>query len=484
MRKHVLTWFILIHIAQICHAQLAPEPSLNVDSISIVSNKTFRVILQLHLDTANSCDGYLILRKSAPNIIATPVDGKTYKRGDIVGDAQVISSDSNTIIAPNNIQSNTAYYFAVFAFNGNGTSINYNSTNIAKKSLITPSSMAASDYYKGISPYNNSFISDLHRKLTNHRQQSYYTYANQMVHKFIARDTVNNKRAITCDYSGEIKMYDSILNWTNDNFSREHTYPKSWMPSYNTHNFELLPEYSDYHSLLLTNQSQVNAVRSNYPLGEVKTISEEYLSAKLGANESGNIVYEPRGEIKGNVARAIMYQLIRYKWTLPDSISYNIAYGQEQKILKQWHFDDPPDNKEIARNDYIDSLQGNRNPFIDNPNWACYIDFDSLKHILFPPTNCYLTAINTIDNKSNISISPNPNNGKFELKITDNKTTCAVRIKIVNMNRLMVYEEGFILEQGNSRKEILLGNNCKPGSYIVNLSDNESVICSKIVIIQ
>jgi hypothetical protein len=36
----------------------------------------------------------------------------------------------------------------------------------------------------------------------------------------------------------------------------------------------------------------------------------------------------------------------------------------------QWHFADPPDAQEQARNDVIYSFQGNRNPFIDHPEWV------------------------------------------------------------------------------------------------------------------
>ena len=49
-------------------------------------------------------------------------------------------------------------------------------------------------------------------------------------------------------------------------------------------------------------------------------------------------------------------------------------------ILKDWHFQDPPDNWEIARNDYVESLQNNRNPFIDSIDYVCYIDFSNMTY--------------------------------------------------------------------------------------------------------
>tara|TARA_R100001244_G_scaffold20931_3_gene22250 strand:+ start:9657 stop:10325 length:669 start_codon:yes stop_codon:yes gene_type:complete len=66
---------------------------------------------------------------------------------------------------------------------------------------------------------------------------------------------------------------------------------------------------------------------------------------------------EPRDAAKGNIARAIFYMHIEYD--LP-------IVGQVQ-MYKQWHQIDPPDAEEQARNDKIESLQGTRNRFIDDP---------------------------------------------------------------------------------------------------------------------
>ncbi len=38
-----------------------------------------------------------------------------------------------------------------------------------------------------------------------------------------------------------------------------------------------------------------------------------------------------------------------------------------ENSLRTWHFEDPPDEWEEKRNDLIEVVQGNRNPFIDQP---------------------------------------------------------------------------------------------------------------------
>ena len=98
----------------------------------------------------------------------------------------------------------------------------------------------------------------------------------------------------------------------------------------------------------------------------------------MGTDINGKTVFEPRDQHKGNAARAIMYQALCYNsingnnWALPST--------QDQMILKDWHFQDPPDNWEIARNDYVESLQNNRNPFIDSIDYVCYIDFSNMTY--------------------------------------------------------------------------------------------------------
>ena len=39
-------------------------------------------------------------------------------------------------------------------------------------------------------------------------------------------------------------------------------------------------------------------------------------------------------------------------------------------VLLQWHAQDPVDAKEMARTNAIFSYQGNRNPFVDHPEWV------------------------------------------------------------------------------------------------------------------
>ncbi|WP_433392314.1 endonuclease [Micromonospora sp. KLBMP9576] len=89
--------------------------------------------------------------------------------------------------------------------------------------------------------------------------------------------------------------------------------------------------------------------------------------------------WEPRNAVKGDVARMIMYMAIRYEGTdgwpnleLNQSVSNGTApYHGKLSVLLQWHQVDPPDAFEKRRNQRIhERWQGNRNPFVDHPEWA------------------------------------------------------------------------------------------------------------------
>ena len=257
----------------------------------------------------------------------------------------------------------------------------------------------------------------------------YSDFDDTYIQDFVHRDTVNNEKVVTCAYSGEEYIYSAPFNFSV--ISREHTYPQSWMPTFGD---QTKPEYNDYHNLYPVNQNNANAVRSNKPLGKVITVISSYGGAKYGLDSRGKQVYEPRDSHKGNAARAIFYMATAYNsidgnnWSIPDPIdAFTVPYGQEETILKQWHWMDPVDEEEMARNDYIESIQNNRNPFIDSMNFACYIDFTTMnKETNASP--CLTNSISLEEQSSLLELIafPNPTqnilNLQYELKNAEKMT--------------------------------------------------------------
>ncbi len=253
-------------------------------------------------------------------------------------------------------------------------------------------------YYDGIDPNSSSFITALHSLINPHTKISYDQFDETNVANFASRDTTGGKKVVTCVYSGQNYVYTPPFAW--GEFSREHTWCHSWMPTYPSQSG---PEYSDQHHLFPTNQNKANGVRNNYPLGNVVNITSQYLEGKLGTDANGTTVYEPRNRHKGDAARALFYMAVCYdgsggRWYLPSF--------QDQTILKQWSEADMPDAWEKARNEYVYSIQNNRNPFVDHPEWVSLIDFSNLAYlgggtvIAVEPTN-YLTGLSVESVTSN-----------------------------------------------------------------------------------
>lgn len=387
----------------------ASEPTAQPTNLSLTNVKTYR--LSGAFTAAPGASGYLVLRKKGSAITGVPVDGTAYLRGDIVGDAQVVYSSSATSFVPNNIVASTGYYFAVFAYNGSGSNINYLTTAPLTANVTTPATMMPSNYYNGINTTSATFVADLHNLTNPHNMQFYSNYGPLMVKGFAARDTTLDRRVITCVYSGENKIYIEPFDFTAVGYSREHTYCHSWMPS---NPAQSLPEYNDYHHLFPTNQDEVNALRSNYPLGEVVTVQQAYLGCKFGQDANGNTVFEPRDEHKGDAARAMMYETICY--TTVSGNSWALPAEQNQAILKQWHFNDLPDSWEMSRNDYVDSLQENRNPFVDSVDFVCYVNFSNMT---YEPNGCQASVEELLN--TNFIVYPNP--AKNELNLHVDATT-------------------------------------------------------------
>ncbi|MFA6236217.1 MAG: endonuclease [Bacteriovorax sp.] len=160
-------------------------------------------------------------------------------------------------------------------------------------------------------------------------------------------------RDVYCHREVSLPINENIINC-------EHTWPQSkFSKSFNN---EL--QKSDMHHLFPTDKN-ANSTRGNYDFAEV--VSNLNLknceASKSGASvvSGGKTFFEPPSEHKGNVARAMFYFSVRYKLALSN---------EHQTFLRKWSEQDPVDDAEMARNDEIEKLQGDRNPFIDFPNLA------------------------------------------------------------------------------------------------------------------
>jgi hypothetical protein len=313
-----------------------------------------------------------VLWKNGGAITESPEDGNSYKRGDYINDAKVAYVGSGTSFTPRGVIANQNYYFKVFAFNGSNGFENYLQTN-PSEGQVTSSGSGIGDYYNGISSSSPAFVSELSALINPHNYITYFLYKTTLMSQFEVKDTLNGQSYVTCCYSGENKVFNDPFDWSDNDFSREHTYAHSWMPTFPCSDPEQ-EEYADQHNLYPANLPNANSPRSNLPLADIAGDTVfNYLEGSVGYNEDGQLVYQPRASHKGNAARAILYMATCYNGLSGNN--WGIPSNQSQETLRSWHFTDLPDNYEIARNEYIYNLQQNRNPFIDSVDFACFIDF-------------------------------------------------------------------------------------------------------------
>lgn len=176
-----------------------------------------------------------------------------------------------------------------------------------------------------------------------------------------------------------------------DCYNREHSLPKSWFNDAN-------PAYYDLGHIVPTD-GKVNGQRSNYPFGECAsgtrlTNGTKKSLGKLGTSTftgytSIGTVFEPDDIYKGDFARMYFYMVVRYKPGNTNNVnlaangygttmfnSTDAKYGLTDysvALLLKWHRQDPVSQKEIDRNNGMQTVQNNRNPFIDYPELVEYL---------------------------------------------------------------------------------------------------------------
>jgi deoxyribonuclease I len=135
----------------------------------------------------------------------------------------------------------------------------------------------------------------------------------------------------------------------------EHTWPQSKFSS----RFSKGLQKSDLHHLYPTD-SRANSVRGNNEFANVNGDALRNCEGSYtGVDKRSGLYFEPPTEHKGNVARALFYFSVRYKIEIS---------SKQESYLRRWHIADPVDAEERDRNDMINKVQGNRNPFIDYPS--------------------------------------------------------------------------------------------------------------------
>lgn len=271
------------------------------------------------------------------------------------------------------------------------------------------SAQAPAGYYNGTTGLTGYALkSKLHdiisEKMVNwHYNDLKVLYGQTDLDKYYDHDASNTQYLL--DIYSEIPLGPDAYEYTVDQmvagvsmegqgYNREHMMPQSTFST--SSSISDYPMYSDL-NFIIPVDGFINQRRSNYPYG-IGNNTNHYIFSNTSRISNAAIpnypytgrVYEPINEFKGDIARSLLYFAVRYEGKLG---SFNTAYttsanltpatdqcpldGTEERavdlayiaMLKQWSTADPVSQREIDRNNAIYTIQKNRNPFIDHPEW-------------------------------------------------------------------------------------------------------------------
>lgn len=256
-------------------------------------------------------------------------------------------------------------------------------------------------------------------------------------------------------------------------YNREHLIPQSYFD-------ENAPMKTDaFH--VWPSDGKVNNDRGNYAFGKVAIAN--YTSqngTKRGTSTvtgfTGTVV-EPIDEFKGDIARAYFYFATRYEDLMDDFYTDNpnvearaMFDGSIDKVfntgfldvLYQWHIQDPVSVRETDLNNYIYTEQGNRNPYIDNPQYVTAVWYP---HLL-STNKAELVEFNVYPN-------PAPKNTIF--------ISTKEKIDLITVYNL----EGKLIKKISNPQfndEVFAINHLKSGGYILKLKSGKKATTKKFIV--
>lgn len=233
----------------------------------------------------------------------------------------------------------------------------YTQPLLSKTIGISTSKQAPANYYQAAQGLQGQALRQALAEIVTKHKDLGYSRARDIM--FAEVDDLDENDIVECDYTD--RRIEGVTDRNSayqggKGFNAEHTWPQS-------KGAEGIAK-SDLHHLFPTD-CEANSKRSSFPFGEVVTVEWSAGGSKLGRNAQGVTVFEPRDDQKGNTARAILYFYTVYGQRA-DLSNFRV----EEAVLQKWHQEDPVTDADRARNDAVYRFQGNRNPFVDHPEFV------------------------------------------------------------------------------------------------------------------
>ena len=255
--------------------------------------------------------------------------------------------------------------------------------SVVLASVISNSNVAIADssttsYYSG-NYYNSIDTSlrgdDFRDKLENLITTTHTTYTVYNGGSSLALNNVFDKTDKNPNGSGMVLFYTGtvVSSFSSSGANREHVWPKNGGKAFSAES----ECGSDAHHLRPCDQT-LNSSRGSLSYGEVT----DSVVKQGGSTSYGNLCYRsgsffyPGEGYRGATARILMY--VQTRWGNKFNLQFVDGAGHSKtigdfKTLMKWHLEELPTQEEINRNQAVYEIQGNRNPFIDHPEYAAYI---------------------------------------------------------------------------------------------------------------
>ena len=423
MKKQLL--FLFLFTASV-FTSLSQCTAPNAPLVTSLIFNTTDTQLTVYFDTTNNTPAtaifYLGIITTNPSLSSGPVDGTVYTAGDNVGGGTVMFYGKNYIYKQTGLTAGTTYNIFIYAartscvgeptystlsitgsattFNGSpgipagyydaAAGLTCDNLKTALFNIIKPTVANPTPTYTGI--WSAAYITDDH--------------LNDLGNKTIVWDQYSDKPSgpEPYEYTFGTPYQDKGSSGTSEGqrYNREHTFPQAWFGG------SVEPMFSDMF-IVFPSDKKVNSLRANFPYGKVTSPTTTTLNGtKIGPNTSSasytSTVIEPIDAYKGDLARTILYVATAYEGNIAawqansnandvlNGTSYPAFDNWYLLLLYGWHIQDPVSTKEIDRNNDVYMIQGNRNPFIDHPEyvtqvWQCtgllpvtIIDFTATKY--------------------------------------------------------------------------------------------------------
>ncbi len=248
-------------------------------------------------------------------------------------------------------------------------------------------------------------------------------------------------------------------------WNREHVFAKSLGdPSFGNND----TPGSDAHHLRPSDVQQ-NSARGNRLFADGTGIPTQ-----IGSDQ-----WYPGDEWKGDVARMMMYMYLRYGTQCkPSDVGVGSVAGTPDDMIDlflKWNAEDPVSAIEDKRNEFHEDTsntyaQGNRNPFIDNPNLATQIWGGPVAQDRWGTA-----STDDFNSFGNLRVFPNPSNtGNVTIKSSNEIT----EIKVISI----IGKEIYFKKNPEFVAQKFTIENLNSGIYLVRLSNANNSVTKKLLV--